>query len=430
MKTHRITRRQCLAAVGGGAVLAGRANARQSPRDRLNDRLYDPGDGLLGVRQGTLGMRGLHADQVYRFQAEPAKRVVVSEPPCGKPVIEALKNGDLLAAYSRNYWGGAGPREKERPLMNEVRWSSDGGLTWSEPVRPFSLDQVGPTYEGRLIVFPDGRLVIASIAVKDGNRPGPYLSVSTDHGRHWSPPWKLDLSIVWPDGHGWPTRQNIVNPDGSLVLMCNNYARDQRQNWRCFAFHLDPDLRTLRDHWLIGMHCHDQSFVRLESGKWVAIWRIDGLTIPRDQLPYGYVPEWDDGNEGHDFLAATESPDGGRSWSVRRPVTGYMEVPGHLLQLRDGRLLLTYGVRHYPMGAQALLSRDEGLTWEKEDSYMLAWHGAFFWNSPGLHPYPNGHPYSAQRQDGDIISVYYRAADPKDYRSTLVEAVIWKLPPQ
>ncbi|MEW5979945.1 MAG: hypothetical protein AB1898_29465 [Acidobacteriota bacterium] len=50
--------------------------------------------------------------------------------------------------------------------------------------------------------------------------------------------------------------------------------------------------------------------------------------------------------------------------------------------------------------------------------------------SPGLHPYPNGHPYSAQRQNGDIISVYYRAADPKDYRRTLVEAVIWKLPPQ
>jgi hypothetical protein len=97
------------------------------------------------------------------------------------------------------------------------------------------------------------------------------------------------------------------------------------------------------------------------------------------------------------------------------------------MQLKDGSLLLTYGVRHYPMGAQAILSNDEGRTWDAKNRFMLAWHGTFAWNMPEgfLHPYPNGHPYSCQRADGKVVTTYYRTSDPLDYSSTVVEAVIW-----
>ena len=388
-----------------------------------DERIYDPAGGVLGTLQGTAGMRGLRPDEVYRFSSEPAKRVVVSEPPCGKPDIQTLQNGELLAAYSRNYR--AGPPDPKQPMCNEVRWSSDGGLTWSEPVAPFPVDTIGANYEGRLMVLADGRLMMSTIALHRSERPGPYVAVSADNGRTWSPSWKLDLSTAWDDGHGWPNRQNIANPDGSVVLMCNDLLHDPK--WRCVAFKLDADLRTVTDHWDIVEQCADQSFLRLRSGKWVGVWRVFGLRIPRSELPYGYVPEWDDGNEGHDFLAATESTDEGRTWSKPRPVTGYMEVPSHVMELQDSRLLLTYGVRHYPMGAQAVLSNDEGLTWDMDNRFMLAWQGALCWNS--AHPYPNGHPCSTQRLDGKIVTAYYRTADPKDYQSTLVEAVIWDVPP-
>ncbi|MSO22402.1 MAG: hypothetical protein EXQ58_03915 [Acidobacteria bacterium] len=85
---------------------------------------------------------------------------------------------------------------------------------------------------------------MATIAMQDTARLGPYLSVSTDRGRSWSTPWKLDLSVAWSHGHGWPTRQNVVNPDGSLVLLCNNYWSDPRNNWRCMAFHFDSYLKV------------------------------------------------------------------------------------------------------------------------------------------------------------------------------------------
>jgi hypothetical protein len=273
-----------------------------------------------------------------------------------------------------------------------------------------------------------------TVAMFGTSRPGPYLTSSEDNGRSWSPHWKLDLSDVWPDGHGWPTRQNIANADGSIVVMCNNYFSKSHPDWPCYAFHVAPDLKTVLDHWLIAPYCHDQSFIRLRSGKWLGLWRIAGLKTPSEErekwLPYGYVPQWDDGNEGHDYLAITESVDDGRTWSRPRPLTYYMEVPGHIMQLKDGRILATYGVRHYPMGAQAIVSKDQGRTWDKESNFMLAWQGTFAWNMPRghLHPYPNGHPYSAQREDGKIISSYYRTGDPADYRSTLVEAVIWDPP--
>ena len=53
---------------------------------------------------------------------------------------------------------------------------------------------------------------------------------------------------------------------------------------------------------------------------------------------------------------------------------------------------------------------------------MLAWNGALCWGSD--HPYPNGHPSSTQRKDGKIVATYYRTADPKNFRSTIIEAVV------
>ena len=380
----------------------------------------------------TWGMTGLATDQIYTFRPRPAQRVHIGGPIAGKPEIHTMSNGELLAVYGRNY--SADTRQSSRmipgPMYNEVRWSSDGGETWSEAVVPISPEVIGPNYEGRILQLPDGRILMATVG-RDHSGPqlvstGPHITESRDFGRTWSDPWKLDLSDVWPDGHGWPTRQSIVYPDGAILLFTSNYNADQPRRFETWAFRLGDGGRTIEDQWFIREQSHDQSFIRLSSGKMVAALRIFGLNILREHLPYGYHPEWDDGNEGHDFLAISESTDDGHTWSEPEPVTYYMEVPGHLMELRDGRLLLTHGVRHYPMGAQALLSEDEGRTWDMENRFMLCWFGALCWNAE--HPYPNGHPFSAQRPDGKIITAYYRTADPEDYRSTIIEGVIWSPP--
>ena len=60
----------------------------------------------------------------------------------------------------------------------------------------------------------------------------------------------------------------------------------------------------------------------------------------------------------------TESADGGRTWSTPRAI-GVWGLPSHLLRLRDGRLLMSYGYRRAPFGNQARISSDHGATWSE-----------------------------------------------------------------
>ncbi len=49
----------------------------------------------------------------------------------------------------------------------------------------------------------------------------------------------------------------------------------------------------------------------------------------------------------------------------------YQGIPGHLLLLSDGRLLVTYGHRRAPCGIRACLSQDEGQTWDYEKELLI-----------------------------------------------------------
>ena len=71
----------------------------------------------------------------------------------------------------------------------------------------------------------------------------------------------------------------------------------------------------------------------------------------------------------------TWSEDGGKTWT--RPVeTSFEGYPNHLLKLRDGRILCTYGYRRAPMGIRALISEDGGRTWDTDHTYVLREDGS------------------------------------------------------
>jgi sialidase-1 len=60
----------------------------------------------------------------------------------------------------------------------------------------------------------------------------------------------------------------------------------------------------------------------------------------------------------------TESTDGGKTWTIPRPI-GVWGLPSFLTRLKDGRLLMTYGYRRDPGGCQARLSLNHGRTWSE-----------------------------------------------------------------
>jgi hypothetical protein len=63
-------------------------------------------------------------------------------------------------------------------------------------------------------------------------------------------------------------------------------------------------------------------------------------------------------------ILQSESDDGGRTWSTPHPI-GVWGFPSHLLRLRDGRLVMSYGHRRRPLGTQARVSEDHGRTWSE-----------------------------------------------------------------
>lgn len=94
--------------------------------------------------------------------------------------------------------------------------------------------------------------------------------------------------------------------------------------------------------------------------------------------------------------------DGGLSWRFDKQVTADGMHPGHILQLADGGLLLSCGIRlKNNWGIGVALSRDQGASW----SWMsgLCNFGAA---SDG------GYPASVQLADGSILTHYYISGVP------------------
>jgi Neuraminidase (sialidase) len=109
----------------------------------------------------------------------------------------------------------------------------------------------------------------------------------------------------------------------------------------------------------------------------------------------------------------SESKDGGKTWSLPHSI-GVWGLPSHLLKLRDGRFLMTYGHRRLPFGNQARLSADNGQTWS--DAMILSGDGA----GGDL-----GYPSTVELGDGRLLTVWYEKM--KEHPHAVLRQAIWTL---
>lgn len=99
-------------------------------------------------------------------------------------------------------------------------------------------------------------------------------------------------------------------------------------------------------------------------------------------------------NDDYFTIMVTFSSDGGVTWSDWQK-TGICGSPPHLLTLRDGRTVLTYGRRVPPYGIYGRMITPEGVI--TEDEFMLA-------------ECPDddiGYPATAELPDGSLFTAYY-----------------------
>jgi hypothetical protein len=109
----------------------------------------------------------------------------------------------------------------------------------------------------------------------------------------------------------------------------------------------------------------------------------------------------------------TESTDGGKTWSEPHAI-GVWGHPSHLLRLRDGRLLMTYGHRRPPFGNQARLSEDSGRTWS--EPLPISQDGA----TGDL-----GYPSTVEQANGSLLTIWYEL--PKASDKAVLRQARWRL---
>jgi hypothetical protein len=291
------------------------------------------------------------------------------------------------------------------------RWatSRDGGLTWDVhevcptlgPVRDISYGSA-PLKDGGTVTLTFSSTEPLRAIVQRG-RIGyrPYQQEQAEPGDIHP------VSDLGPFERFWPHGMTRLADDTILAAGYVPYQSPEGKRKTTVAFLASTDEASTDEAstdegrtWAYRAHIPNANLfdfsepdvIETRDGQLVALLRTDWDTVPVEQRPaegkvgYGY------------FLYQAESADGGRTWCepVQLPLWGH---PPYLLRLASGNILLVYGYRRPPWEIRAILSRDEGRTW---DMTTLRTVHTF---DPGS--YDMGYPVATQTPDGAIVCAFY-----------------------
>ncbi len=347
------------------------------------------------------------ADKSGGFGTEPEpsglKRVVAVTNVCAWPNLTLLRDGTLIAVLHDQ--PAHGTREGDVACWatrDGLEWEKRGTITKHAPHTVRMNHAAGQARNGDLVVLCSGWT-----DVKQPERPkqqsfrdavlSPWVMRSNDGGRNWSkdeafPKAEAGWTEYIPFGDIW------IGQDGALHTSCyqGRYVDAtksfQMNGWRSLHFFSRDDGRTWERGAVIGARHNETAIFPLGGGSWLAAARIERMELIR-------------------------SDDHGRSWGEPVGVTDRNEINGHLARLRDGRLLLSYGVRVAGRrGVCAKLSEDDGRTW-----------GAPLRIAHAIGNADCGYPASSQLPDGAIVTAWY-AKESTEHSGYHMGASIWRAP--
>lgn len=218
---------------------------------------------------------------------------------------------------------------------------------------------------------------------------GEWMLRSTDGGETWSQP----IPTVVNSPHG-----PVQLKDGRLLYAGKQLWTDDKKIG--VAESKDDGLTW---QWLAEIPARPGDTVVRGYHELHAVEAADGTIIAQ-------IRNHNTANKGETLQ--TESKDGGKTWSVPHPVC--FGLPSHLLRLRDGRLVMTYGHRRKPYGNQARLSTDNGQTWG--EPIILSGDGI----GGDL-----GYPSTVELGDGTLLTVWYETM--KEPKLAVLRQATWRL---
>jgi sialidase-1 len=311
-----------------------------------------------------------------------------------------LQNGDILITA----------REATEHYANDgdviMLRSKDQGKTWGDKQVIAGIKDVDER-EGCGIQLKDGTIVVGvfynNLYSKDGSygfnsaerkliEPnkhylGAYIITSKDNGKTWSEPNYIETTGMPFLNIEGPTDAPIEMPDGSLLMGVIGYnfkgdplnrssvmlqSTDKGRSWKYLSTIAgDPGGK-------LGGFL-EPGIARTKSGRIVAALR---------------------NHASENAIWTTYSDDNGKTWEKVQK-TDMHGHPADIIQLSDGRLLMSYGIRTSharPAGVRACFSNDNGKTWDINTEVQIR-NDFINWDV--------GYPESLQLADGRVLTVYY-----------------------
>ena len=263
-----------------------------------------------------------------------------------------------------------------------IMHSDDEAQSWSSPrVIHWGLERPEPIYLG------DNKLVLIP-----RDDPG-FISTSEDGGLTWGE--KVPFPRL-PDGSDRLTHRHGTPLVEGLTITGVFYTEGERhQDWTAHSL-----LRRSRDG---GRTWGDELWLPPE---WLtsegAITRArDGALVVA--LRTAQAPGLPSHSDHWRRITTARSVDEGKTWTDHQVYFQYGKVHSRLLVLRNGDILLTYAARMGELdgqmyhGIEAVLSRDNGKTWDWENRFIL-----FRW---AMHQSMHS-PQSIELADGRILTLF------------------------
>lgn len=280
------------------------------------------------------------------------------------------------------------------PVIDTVLDDRDGGIlaygdkyvivTSFNNTPDFQKERIehGKGFSANCPMKPYRYAYLDSISEEDVNKyHGALFRISSDCGVTFGGIFKSPVTSP----HG-PT----VLSDGSLLWVGTNFHKEKNNNKkspRISAYRINPDGTT--------EHVGDIENFYNDNGEFVS-----GCEPYATQISDGrilcHIRAQIDGDSAI-TLYQTYSDDKGKTWSKPKkilPENG--GAPSHVLKHSSGVLICTYGCRKKPFGVKAMISRNNGESWE--DS------GYIYTNEDSA---DLGYPSTVELNDKSLATVFY-----------------------